>query len=129
MVEEVGKAVTGAHEGQISHRARYQSFNLTMLRVRATGMLIVLVRWFGTLVAALLTLHVVFTLGSANPDNGITRFVTEWARPLALGFENLFTPANPQTAVLINYGFATIFWLLITSVAVRILRAIGGDAR
>jgi hypothetical protein len=127
MVEQADNAATGVHEGRISHRRR--SFNVAAVRARTAGVLTALVRWVGTLAAALLVLHVVFTLGGANPDNGITRFVTNWARPLALGFENLFTPADPRLAVLVNYGIAALFWLIITSVAVRILRAIGGDSR
>jgi hypothetical protein len=126
MVEQADNAVTGVHEGRISHRRR--SFNMTAVRTRTAGVLAAVARWVGTLAAALLVLHIVFTLGGANPDNGITRFVTDWAHLLALGFENLFTPAEPQFAVLVNYGLAAVFWLFITSVAVRILRVLGGQS-
>lgn len=104
---------------------RHHRFDAARIWSRGVGVLATIVRWFGTLVALLLTLHVVLSVGGANPENSITRFVAEWAEPLALGFSDLFTPADPQLSVLVNYGAAALFWLLITSLAVRILRAIG----
>lgn len=100
--------------------------NLTKARTQVADVLVTVVRWCGSTAAVLLSTHVVLTVFGANPDNGITRFVGEWARPLALGFENLFTPSDPQLAVLVNYGIAALFWLFITSLAIRILRALGG---
>lgn len=87
-------------------------------------MLTAAVRLFGIFCAALLAVHVVLTLGNANPDNGITSFVSSWADPLALGFQDLFAPADPEMAVLVNYGIAAIFWLVATSLATRILRSL-----
>lgn len=91
---------------------------------RVVGVLTVAVRLFGFFCAALLAVHVVLTLGNANPDNGITSFVSAWADPLALGFQDLFAPADPEMAVLVNYGIGAIFWLVATSMATRILRAV-----
>lgn len=87
-------------------------------------MLIQVVRWAGLVCAALLAIHVILTIGNANPDNGITQFVASVADPLALGFQGLFTPEDPQLAVLLNYGIAALFWLIITSIARRILVAL-----
>lgn len=91
---------------------------------RFVDALILVVRWAGLVCASLLAIHVILTIGSANPDNGITRFVASVADPLALGFQDLFTPADPQLAVLLNYGIAALFWLVITSIARRILAAL-----
>lgn len=98
--------------------------DLAKIRSRTGEIVATVVRWFGSLVAILMVAQVVLTLGGANPDNGITRFVTAWAKPLALGFADLFAPADPQLAVLINYGIAALFWLFVTSIAVRIIRAV-----
>lgn len=92
-------------------------------RARVVGGATAVVRWVGTLIAVVHVLRVVLTLGGANPANGITQSVTEWSDQLSVGFADLFTPADPQLAVLLNYGIAAIFWLIITSIAVRILRA------
>lgn len=109
-----------------SQGTRRVAVNLTATRARVADVLVTVVRWLGNSAAVLLTIHVVLTVFDANPDNGITRFVRDWARPLALGFDNLFTPADPQLAVLINYAIAALFWLFATSLAIRILRALGG---
>ncbi len=98
--------------------------DLRRVRARVVGVLITAVRWGGTACAALLAIHVVLTVGGANPDNGITRFMAKWADPLALGFQDLFTPDDPKLAVLLNYGIAALFWLIATSMAAKILRAI-----
>ncbi|MHA6797984.1 hypothetical protein [Bounagaea algeriensis] len=91
---------------------------------RFIGVISTLVRIVGSVFAALLALHVVLVLGGANPDHAVSRFVASCADPLALGLQNLFVPTDPQLAVLLNYGIAALFWLLITSIALRILRAL-----
>ncbi|MEU5853248.1 hypothetical protein [Saccharopolyspora shandongensis] len=109
---------TDAHENGV-RRA-----DLRRARVRVVGVASKVVRWVGNAGAALLAIHAVFAIGGANPDNGITKFVATWAKPLALGFEDLFMPDDPRLAVAINYGIAALFWLIATAMAVRILRAI-----
>jgi hypothetical protein len=86
------------------------------------------VRWVGLIFAALLAIHVVFTVGSANPDNGIVSFVKSWADSLALGFSDLFTPSDEKLRVLVNYGIAAIFWLVVSGILAKIIRRVGGAA-
>ncbi|GAA3995299.1 hypothetical protein GCM10022247_13870 [Allokutzneria multivorans] len=88
------------------------------------GVLAQVIRWAGTLIAVLLVVHVILTVGGANPDNGITQFVRAWADPLALAFRDLFPAERPETAVLVNYGTAAIFWLVATALVVKLLRRI-----
>ncbi|MFB9568472.1 hypothetical protein [Saccharopolyspora hordei] len=120
MAEDVG---SGMHRGGVRRADVRRAWHRTL------GVLITVVRWFGTVCAGLLAVHVVLTVGGANPDNGITQFVASWAERLALGFQDLFTPADPQVAVVVNYGVASLFWLLITSIATKILAALGGHPR
>ncbi|QIZ35485.1 hypothetical protein FDZ84_13230 [Saccharopolyspora sp. ASAGF58] len=98
--------------------------DLRRARARVVGVLVNVVRWAGNLGAALLVIHVVFTVAGANPDNGITQFVASCAETLALGFQDLFMPDDPTLAVAVNYGVASLFWLIATSMAVRILHAL-----
>ncbi|WP_243791030.1 hypothetical protein [Saccharopolyspora gloriosae] len=128
MSENVGGTTTGEQDGDRPNGGRRRlrkSSDWAKVRAQVVGVLASVVRWIGTLAALVLTVHVVLTVGGANPDNGITRFVADWSQPLALGFSNLFTPENPQLAVLVNFGIAAVFWLIITSIAVRIIRAFG----
>jgi len=86
------------------------------------GVLAGLVRWAGLLCAIVLVVHVLLTVGSANPDNSITVFFADAAQPLALSFKSLFTPENAELRVLVNYGLAALFWLIISSVLARLIR-------
>ncbi len=95
--------------------------------VRATvvGFLAGLVRWVGLVLALILVVHVLLVVGHANPDNGITVFFADAADPLALAFRNLFTPQNAELRVLVNYGLAALFWLVVSGIAARLLRRLG----
>lgn len=46
------------------------------------------------------------------------------AESLALGFQDLFVPADPELAVLLNYGCAALFWLITTSIAARAIHSL-----
>jgi hypothetical protein len=91
-------------------------------RTRWLGVVAGAVQVAGGAVAALLVAHVLLVLGNANPDNAIARSVRSWADALALGFPDLFTPADPDLRVAVNYGLAAAFWLVAASVLARILR-------
>jgi hypothetical protein len=97
----------------------------TVTRTNVVGVLAGVVRWVGLAFAVVLVVHVLLTVGSANPDNGITQFFDAVADPLALAFKNLFTPENPELRVLVNYGLAALFWLVVSSVLSRLVRRLG----
>jgi hypothetical protein len=92
------------------------------MRATVVGFLAGLVRWAGLIFAIILVVHVLLTVGKANPDNGITVFFAHAAEPLALAFASLFTPENAELRVLVNYGLAALFWLVVSAVAARLLR-------
>jgi len=97
------------------------------VRGRVIGVIAAVVRWIGLLFALVLVIHVLLTVGSANPTNGITTFFADTASPIAVGFKNLFTPSDPKLFVLVNYGIAAVFWLVVSSVLARILRRLAGS--
>jgi hypothetical protein len=92
------------------------------IRATVVGLVAGLVRWTGLIMALILVIHVLLTVGHANPDNGITVFFGDAAEPVALAFRNLFTPENPELRVLVNYGLAALFWLIVSGIAARLLR-------
>ncbi|MGH3919564.1 MAG: hypothetical protein ACRDSG_11120 [Pseudonocardiaceae bacterium] len=94
-------------------------------RSRIFGILATLIRIVGWLFVVILVGHIALTLGDANPDNEITRFVAYWADRLLLGFQDLFTPADETVRVLVNYGLAALFWLVVSSVLARLVRRLG----
>ena len=94
-------------------------------RARIFGLLAALIRIVGWLFVVILVGHIALTLGDANPANDITRFVAYWADRLLLGFQNLFTPADVRVRVVVNYGLAALFWLVVSSVLARLVRRLG----
>ena len=94
----------------------------TVTRSNVVGVLAGVVRWVGLAFALVLVVHVLLTVGHANPDNGITTFFSAAADPLALAFRDLFTPENEQLRVLVNFGLAALFWLVVSSILSRLLR-------
>ncbi|QWF81329.1 hypothetical protein [Amycolatopsis sp. CA-230715] len=100
----------------------------TKVRGQITGFLAGLVRWVGLIFAAILVLHVIFTIAGANKDNGIVSFIKEWAEPLTIGFKDLFKNDDVKLNVLINYGVAAIFWLVVSAILAKIIRRIGGSS-
>ncbi|WP_156755137.1 YggT family protein [Actinokineospora pegani] len=94
-------------------------------RATAVGLLAAIAGWVGRLIALVLVLHVVLVMGNANPDNPIASFVAGIAEPLALAFKTLFTPEDAKLGLLVNYGLAAVFWLVVTSVVTRLIRRLG----
>lgn len=105
------------------HRARRAAAR--QWRAQAVAILATVIRVLGALFALVLVAYVVLTIGDANPANGITRFVDSWANFIALGFQDLFTPADAKLRVLVNFGLAALFWLVVSSVLARIVRLLG----
>jgi hypothetical protein len=92
------------------------------IRATAVGLVAGLVRWAGLVAALILVVHVLLTVGNANPDNTITVFFGDAAEPVALAFRNLFTPENAELRVLVNYGLAALFWLIVSGIVARLIR-------
>ncbi|SRR6266566_8806528 len=94
-------------------------------RTSIVAILASVVRWAGLVVVVVLVVRVLLTVGGANPANGITTFFRTWSDPLAWGFKDLFTPRDAKLRVLVNYGIAALFWLIVSSILVRIIRRLG----
>lgn len=94
-------------------------------RARIFRILATVIRIVGWVFVLVLAAHVALQLGDADPTKGITRFVAYWADRLLLGFQDLFTPADLRVRVLVNYGLAALFWLVVSSVLARLVRRLG----
>ncbi|OLT11013.1 hypothetical protein BJF78_27945 [Pseudonocardia sp. CNS-139] len=81
-------------------------------------------RIVGMLIVAVLVVHIALTLLEANPANALATVIRDLADTLSLGLQDLFLPADPRLAVLLNYGTAALIWFAITTVVVRLVRRI-----
>ena len=59
--------------------------------------------------------------GGANAANGFFIFIRSLADPLALFFPGLFPVSNPDLAVILNYGLAAVFWLVVSGIIARLV--------
>jgi hypothetical protein len=94
----------------------------TLTRANVVGVVASVVRWLGLVFALVLAVHVLLTIGGANPVNGITTFFSTTADWVVLAFKNLFTPADAKLRVLVNYGLAAVFWMIVSAVLSRLVR-------
>ncbi|WP_394614449.1 hypothetical protein JNUCC0626_31780 [Lentzea sp. JNUCC 0626] len=92
------------------------------MRTRAVGTAAGIISWVGLALAVLLVVHVVLTVGGANPANPITTTVKELAEPAALAFKNLFSPQDAKLAVIVNFGLAALFWLGVRAIVLKLVR-------
>ncbi|OZM73454.1 hypothetical protein CFN78_10910 [Amycolatopsis antarctica] len=93
---------------------------------KVVGLIAGIARWIGLIFALILVMHVIFVVGDANPENGIVTFARDWSETLSVGFKDLFAPADPKLSVLVNYGIAALFWLVVSSIVAKIIRRVGG---
>ncbi|WP_020664135.1 hypothetical protein [Amycolatopsis benzoatilytica] len=122
----MGEHAEESQKTETESRPRRAPVNWRRTREQAVSLVASLVRWIGLLFAAVLVLHVIFVIGSANQGNGIVSFVSNWADGLSLGFKDLFTPSDGKLRVLVNYGIAAVFWLIVSGVLARVIRRVGG---
>jgi hypothetical protein len=92
---------------------------------RGIGALAGVLRIVGMAIVAVLVVHIVLTLLSANPDVWLVALVRDLAGAFDLGLADLFRPAEPKLAVALNFGTAALIWFVITSVVVRLVRRLG----
>jgi hypothetical protein len=110
-----------AHEDKTESDKKSQR-SARELREPIVNLVAGIVRWVGLLFAVILVLHVVLTIGEANSSNGIAEFVRNWADTVSIGFKNLFTPSEAKLKVLVNYGIAALFWLIVSSIVSKLIK-------
>jgi hypothetical protein len=66
-------------------------------------------------------IYILLIVLGANQGNGFFRFISSLAEPLALFFPGLFGTGNYNMDVILNYGLAGVFWLVVGSIVARII--------
>ncbi|HVV09809.1 hypothetical protein [Amycolatopsis sp.] len=74
----------------------------------------------GAVFALVEVIYILMILLGANAGNAFVGFIRSIAEPLALFFPGLFPIANFQLSVLVNYGLAAVFWLVVTGLVARL---------
>jgi hypothetical protein len=113
------------HENPTSLGARGQALDRQQRRsdrTRTVRIVCTIVNVICGLFAAVLVAHIVMVMGEANPANGVASFVQDFSSAVSLGFDDLFTPADAKSQVLLNYGLAAIVWLAFGAVVTTLIR-------
>jgi len=75
----------------------------------------------GALFALIEVVFILLVVFGANQASGFFHFISSIANPLALFFPGLFNPGNYDLAIVLNYGLAAVFWLVVTGIIARII--------
>jgi hypothetical protein len=75
----------------------------------------------GALLAIIEVVYILLILFGANTTNAFFEFMRSIAEPLALFFPGLFAIDNYKLEVVVNYGLAAVFWLVVTGILARLV--------
>jgi hypothetical protein len=84
-----------------------------------------LVNLMGTMLALILVAHIVFQFAKAWPGNAFVNWVGSTSDVISLWLTHLFSTSDPTFTMVLNYGLAAVFWLLVTGVIASLLRSVG----
>jgi hypothetical protein len=79
------------------------------------------VQLIGAVFALIEVIYILLLLFGANAGNGFFRFIQSLAEPLALFWPGLFSIANRSLEIIVNYGLAAVFWLVIAGLIARVV--------
>ncbi|SDJ23954.1 hypothetical protein SAMN05192558_109239 [Actinokineospora alba] len=88
---------------------------------RGTGTAARIVSGIGALFALIIVIYILLMIFGANMANAFSRFIQSMAEPLALFFPGLFPIANATLNVIVNYGLAALFWIVVTGIIARVV--------
>ena len=89
-----------------------------VFRRSAPGDLVFLV---AVVIAVILIAHILFVVLGANAGNDIVHTDADWASWLATWFLNLFTSNSPKMDTFLNYGTATLVYLVVGGILRRVI--------
>jgi hypothetical protein len=75
----------------------------------------------GVLFAVIEVVYILMILFGANKANSFFHFISSLANPLALFFPGLFAINNYNLAVIVNYGLAAVFWIVVAGFIARLV--------
>ena len=73
-----------------------------------------LVNLVGTVLALILVANVVFQFAKAWPGNAVVNWVASTSNVIGLWFPTMFHTGNETFTMVLNYGLAAVFWLVVT---------------
>ena len=84
-----------------------------------------LVNLAGTVLALILVANVVFQFAKAWPGTTFVNWVATASHVIGLWFTTMFDTGDQTFNLVLNYGLAAVFWLLVTGIIASLLRSVG----
>lgn len=106
-------------------REEHAPLNVGELVWKVAKVVASVVRVVAYVIAIVLVAYVLLTLVGVNPLNAVAQVVGGVANATVLAFRDLFLVADPTFAVVVNYGLAAVFWVLVAEFGSRIVRWLG----
>ncbi|MEU6585773.1 hypothetical protein [Nocardia sp. NPDC046763] len=75
----------------------------------------------GALFALVEGVYILMLILNADQANKFFVFIKGIAEPLALFFPGLFHTGTPNVDIILNYGLAAVFWLVVTGFVARVI--------
>ncbi|QLY29131.1 hypothetical protein [Nocardia huaxiensis] len=73
----------------------------------------------GAVFALIEGLYILMLVLDADQTNRFFLFIKQFAEPLALFFPGLFHTGNADLDIVLNYGLAALFWLIVSGFVAR----------
>jgi hypothetical protein len=116
----------GGDEGEAPHgRERRSPLNLGETVWKVANVLATVVRIVGYAFAAVLVAYIVLALVGVNTSNGVAQVIGSIGDTVVLGFRDLFLLADPITTIMVGFGLAAVFWVLVAEFGSRLVRWLG----
>ncbi|WP_306363499.1 hypothetical protein [Nocardia sp. CC227C] len=75
----------------------------------------------GAVFALIEGIYILLRVFDAEQTNPFYRFIETMAEPLALFFPGLFETGNANLDIVLDYGLAAVFWLVVTGILARLV--------
>jgi hypothetical protein len=95
---------------------------------KVANVLATVVRIVGYAFAAVLVAYIVLALVGVNTSNGVAQVIGGIGDTVVLGFRDLFLLADPITTIMVGFGLAAVFWVLVAEFGSRLVRWLGARA-
>jgi hypothetical protein len=113
-------------EGEAPHgRERRSPINLGDTAWKVANVLATVVRIVGYAFAAVLVAYIVLALVGVNTANGVAQVIGGIGDTVVLGFRDLFLLSDPITTIMVGFGLAAVFWVLVAEFGSRLVRWLG----
>jgi hypothetical protein len=92
---------------------------------KVASVLASVVRVVAYVLAAVLVAYIVLTIVGVNTANGVARVIGSVGNTAVGPFRDLFLLSDPLFTVIVDYGLAAVFWILVAEFGSRFIRWLG----